>query len=206
VQYRETDFNFVSRLMEQYGMFYFFEHEKDKHTLVLANSPMAHPPCPGQPKVRCDFTTQAVLDEDIIHRWQMEQELRPGKYTFTDYNFETPSMNLAVNVHSTVHVGGNGKFEVYDYPGEYLKRAEGEQLIRLRMQEEEAPHLVVRGASTCRALTPGYRFDLEGHYNQAMDTSYVLTEVQHAATVGANYPARGAAAGESYANHFLCIP
>jgi type VI secretion system secreted protein VgrG len=206
VQYRETDLNFVSRLMEQYGIFYFFEHEKDKHTLVLANSPTAHQPCPGQPRVRCDFTAHAVLDEDIIHQWQMEQELRPGKYTVTDYNFETPSMNLAVNVNSTVRVGGNDKFEVYDYPGEYLKKAEGEQWIRLRMEEEEAPHLVVRGASTCRAFTPGYRFDLEGHYNPAMDTTYVLTEVQHTATVGANYPARGAAAGESYANHFLCIP
>jgi type VI secretion system secreted protein VgrG len=206
VQYRETDLNFVSRLMEQYGIFYFFEHEKDKHTLVLANSPTAHQPCPGQPKARCDFTAHAVLDEDIIHRWQMEQELRPGKYALTDYNFETPSTSLAVNVTSTVNVGGNSKFEVYDYPGEYLKKAEGDHLSKLRMEEEEAPHLVVNGASTCRAFTPGYRFDLEGHYNQTMDTAYVLTEVQHAATVGANYPARGAAAGESYSNHFLCIP
>ena len=206
VQYRETDFNFVSRLMEQYGIFYFFEHEKDKHTLVLANSTTAHQPCPGQPKARCDFTANALLEEDIIHSCQMEQELRPGKYALTDYNFETPSTSLAAQVNSTVTIGGNGKFEVYDYPGEYLKKSQGEQLIKLRMEEEEAPHLVVSGASTCRAFTPGYRFDLEGHYNQAMDTSYVLTEVQHAATVGANYPARGAEAGESYSNHFTCIP
>jgi type VI secretion system secreted protein VgrG len=147
-----------------------------------------------------------VLEEDIIHRWQMEQELRPGKYALTDYNFETPSTSLAANVNSTVNIGGNGKFEVYDYPGEYLKKAEGDQLVKLRMEEEEAPHLVVSGSSTCRAFTPGYRFDLEGHYNQAMDASYVLTAVQHAATVGANYPARGAEVGESYSNHFTCMP
>src|SRR5437867_3999028 len=75
VQYRETDFNFVSRLMEEYGIFYFFEHEEKKHTLVLANSPSVHQPCPGQPKARCDFTPGAALEEDIITGWQMEQEL-----------------------------------------------------------------------------------------------------------------------------------
>src|SRR5215813_7942699 len=64
VQYRETDFNFVSRLMEEYGIFYFFEHEEKKHTLVLANSPTAHQPCPGQPKAHCDFTAGAMLEED----------------------------------------------------------------------------------------------------------------------------------------------
>src|SRR6266566_3080886 len=60
VQYRETDFNFVSRLMEQYGIFYFFEHEEDKHTLVLANSPSAHKPCPEQPEARCNFAPGAL--------------------------------------------------------------------------------------------------------------------------------------------------
>ena len=84
----------------------------------------------------------------------MEQELRPGKYALTDYNFETPSTSLAVNVASTVNVGGNGKYEVYDYPGEYLKKAQGEQLAKIRMEEEEAPHVVVSGSGTCRAFTP----------------------------------------------------
>lgn len=122
VQYRETDFNFVSRLMEQYGIFYFFEHEEDKHTLVLANSSTVHQPCPGQAKVRCDFAAGVTSEEDSITDWQMEQELRPGKYALADYNFETPSTSLGVNVTSTINVGSNGKYEVYDYPGEYLKR------------------------------------------------------------------------------------
>src|SRR6266542_4200110 len=134
VQYRETDFNFVSRLMEQYGIFYFFEHEEGKHTLVLANSAAAHRPCPEQPQARYEYSAGALLDDDVITTWQMEQELRPGKYALTDYNFETPSTSLAANIASTVHVGSNGKFEIYDYPGEYLKRAQGEQLVKLRME------------------------------------------------------------------------
>ena len=125
--------------MEQYGIFYFFEHEKDKHTLVLANSATAHQPCPGHRRPAVITRAGALLEEDIVTGWQMEQELRPGKYALTDYNFETPSTSLAVNVASTVNVGSNGKYEIYDYPGEYLKKAQGEQLVKLRMEEEEAP-------------------------------------------------------------------
>src|SRR5262245_43003794 len=207
VQYRESDFNFVSRLMEQYGIFYFFEHEEKKHTLVLANSPRVHQPCPGQPRARCDFSTGAMLEEDIIADWEMEQELRPGKYALADYNFETPSTSLAVNVASTINVGGNGKYEVYDYPGEYLNKSEGERLVKLRMEEEEAFHVVVRGSSRCRAFTPGYRFDLVGHSAPKMDKSYVLTDVQHAASLGDSYAeGSGVDGAASYSNHFTCIP
>jgi type VI secretion system secreted protein VgrG len=193
--------------MEQYGIFYFFEHEEEKHTLVLANSPTVHKPCPGQAKVRCDFAAGITLEEDIITDWQMEQELRPGKYALADYNFETPSTSLAVNVASTINVGGNGKYEVYDYPGEYLKKAQGEHLAKLRMEEEEAPHVVASGSGTCRAFTPGYKFDLAGHSPQ-MDKCYVLIEVQHMASVGESYSdfnSRGDTE-ESYSNHFTCMP
>src|SRR5919198_2545377 len=207
VQYRETDFNFVSRLMEQYGIFYFFEHEEKKHTLVLANSPNAHRPCPGQEKARCEQLVGAVDEEDVVTSCSMEQELRPGKYALTDYNFETPSTSLAVNVASTVTVGGNGKYEVYDYPGEYLKKGQGERLVKLRMEEEEAPHVVASGAGTCRAFTPGYRFDLVGHYAPKMDKCYVLTDVQHVASLGDSYAeGRGGNGAASYSNHFTCIP
>lgn len=205
VQYRETDFNFVSRLMEQYGIFYFFEHTKDKHTLVLADSPTAHVSCPEQASARYNYTGGTALEEDVISTWEMEQGLRSGKYALTDYNFETPSTSLLANVSSTVHVGGNGNYEMYDYPGEYLKKAQGEQVVKLRMEEEEAPHMIASGTSTCRVFIPGYRFDLKEHPFQAMNKTYVLTEVQHVATVGGNYP-QGAADEESYSNHFTCIP
>jgi type VI secretion system secreted protein VgrG len=207
VQYRETDFNFVSRLMEQYGIFYFFEHTKDKHTLVLANSATVHKPCPGQAKARCEHLAGTSEEEDVITSWHMEQELRPGKYALTDYNFETPSTSLAVNVSSTVNGDGSGKFEIYDYPGEYLKKAQGEKLVKIRMEEEEAPHISVNGASTCRAFTTGARFDLLEHFHNGMNKSYVLTEVQHVASARESFASGVASsAGTSYSNHFTCIP
>jgi type VI secretion system secreted protein VgrG len=207
VQYRETDFNFVSRLMEQYGIFYFFKHEKSKHTLVLGDSKSVHQPCPGQAKAKYEHAASAFQKEDQITNWHIEQQLGPGKYALSDYNFETPSTSLAVNVPSTVNVGGNGKYEIFDYPGEYTKKAQGESLAKIRMEEEETPNLIVTGASNCRAFCSGHRFDLAEHYRQDMNKSYLLTEVHHVASVGGSYTdGVGGDASSSYSNRFVCIP
>lgn len=206
VQYRETDFNFVSRLMEQYGIFYFFEHKNGKHTMVLADSASAHQPCPKQATAHYGLFSGNLSAEDVISGWQMEQELRTGKYSLNDYNFETPSANLMANEPTLVSVGGNSKYEIYDYPGEYLKAAQGKTLAGIRMQEEETGHLVVTGSSVCRAFTSGYKFTLADHYRKDMNVAYVLTEVQHVASVGSSYSMGDAGTGEHYSNHFTCIP
>jgi len=206
VQYRETDFNFVSRLMEQYGIFYFFEHENGKHTLVLADSESVHQSCPEQATAHYNLTVGGLDADDVITGWHMEQELRTGKYSLTDYNFETPSANLMTNEPTVVNVGGNSAFEIYDYPGEYLNKSQGKNLAAIRMQEEEADHLVVSGSSVCRAFTTGYKFDLQDHYRDDMNASYILTEVQHIASVEGSYTVGDEATGEHYSNHFNCMP
>src|SRR5882672_4743229 len=205
VQYRETAFNFVSRLMEQEGIYYFFEHEKDKHTLVLADRPNAHKPCPGQPKGRLDYTPGGVLKEDIVHDWQLEQELRTGKYSLKDYNFETPSTDLGVKEPSIINIDGNSRYEIYDYPGEYMGKSEGETIAKTRMQEEETTHLLATGSSNCRGFVAGFRFDLEGHSRKDMNKAFVLTEVHHSASVGESYYDESTKGGEQYSNHFACI-
>jgi type VI secretion system secreted protein VgrG len=202
VQYRETDFNFVSRLMEEEGIFYFFEHEDGKHTLILANDPAAHKCCPNQPSARCALTPGSWQDEDVILEWRQEQEVRPGSYAVTDYNFETPSSSLAATV------AGKNTYEIYDYPGEYRKRAEGDSLAHIRLQEQEMPRIVARGSSDCRAFTTGFRFDLTNHYRSDLNQSYVLTAISHVATQGGDYTS-GPTAGDSqfsYSNSFECIP
>jgi type VI secretion system secreted protein VgrG len=205
VQYRETDFNFISRLMEQNGIFYFFQHEKGKHTMVIADSPGIHEPCPGQESVGYNVANDGLDADDIIHSWNLEQELRTGKYTLTDYNFTTPSTSLLASEPTIVSVGGNAGFEIFDYPGEYAVRGDGTNFAKLRMQEEEAGHLVAHGASVCRAFTTGYKFDLTDHYQESMNSSYVLTEIQHIASVGGTYSKSSGGSG-SYSNHFACIP
>jgi len=207
VQYRETDFNFISRLMEQNGIFYFFEHEMGKHTMVIADSSSVHEPCPGQESAGINLVGGGLDTDDGINSWNIEQELKSGKYTLTDYNFKTPSASLLASEPTIDAVGGNSNFELFDYPGEYTTRGDGTTFAKLRMQEEEAGHLVAHGSSVCRAFTTGYKFDLTDHYQESMNASYVLTEIQHIASVGGGYSSSGSGGGtDTYSNHFTCIP
>lgn len=207
VQYRETDYNFVARLMEQYGIFYFFEHEKEKHTLVLTDNPDAHQPCPEQPKAKWNPQGSKSLTEDVVSTLEVEKIFRPGKYSLTDYNFETPSTSLLSEIDTTITVGGNTKYEVYDYPGEYEKKAQGKTLVKLRMEEQEVKHLSVTGTSSCRAFATGYRFDFEDYSRADLNQAYVLTAVSHSATVGDTYTTGKSSDGSSaYTNAFVCIP
>lgn len=201
VQYRETHFNFVSRLMERFGIFYFFQHEQGKHTMILGDSNSVFG---SLGNVKCGLTQGAVEDEDLITAWNSEQELRTGKYTLTDYNFTTPSTSLLATEATVDTVGPNASYEIFDYPGDYLTVGDGDSVTELRMQEEEASHLVATGASGCRAFTSGLQFTLQGHYRSDQNTAYVLSEVQHAASVGQAY--YGGDSGSHYSNHFTCAP
>lgn len=208
VQYRETDFNFVSRLMEQYGIFYFFEHEEKKHTVVLSDDLSAHQPCPEQSKVSWNPHGSDNLDEDVITSLQWEETFRFGKYAVTDYNFETPSTSLRSEVKTQIDVGGNDKYEIYDYPGEYGKKAEGDGIAKIRMQEEEAQYKLISGSGGARVFTTGYKFTLQDYVRKDVNGDYVLTQVQHVASVGNAYTAGAAGGGNEsdYSNSFICIP
>ncbi len=202
VQYRETDFNFASRLMEEEGIFYYFEHEEDKHTLILANSPNDFKPCPLQAKVSYKSIAGQDRDDDVITDFVMSQEVRPGGYAIKDFNFEQPKSDLTTKVEGK----GAANFEIYDYPGEFKTRSEGERLVGIRVQEEETPQIVINGSSTCRGLVSGYRFELQDHYRRDFNKSYVLTSVYHSADNNEAY--RSDDAGEAamdYYNTFQCV-
>lgn len=206
VQYNESDFVFVSRLMEEHGIFYFFQHEQSGHTLVLADQSSAHKPCPGQSEARYQRTTGGALEDDVVNSWETRREFRSGKFTLTDYNFETPSSSLLVSDPTTVRVADNDKYELYSYPGDYQKKADGDTLARVRMQAEEVNSVVAAGGSTCRAFASGYRFSLTEHFESAVNGDWVLTEVSHNASVGLFARDSAAQSGDHYSNRFTCIP
>jgi type VI secretion system secreted protein VgrG len=200
VQYRETAFNFVSRLMEQEGIFYFFQHEDGKHTLVLADQNSAFEECPESPV----SYTEGTKTLNHISSWDHQFVFSSGRWAQTDYNFETPSTNLLTTTETLVEVPGVRGFEVFDYPGDYQVKANGAALTRVRMEEEEVGFEVATGASTCGTFSPGGKFRLSGHEaNGAAGKEYVLTAVQHSAK-DASYD-NTAGAGE-YSNTFSCIP
>lgn len=208
VQYRETDFNFVSRLMEQNGIFYYFEHDSGKHTLVMGDSPSVYKDCPIQSKFSYQETSGPLgvpSNNDVVTQWRVDQTMRSGKYTLTDFNFKTPSTSLLSNSASMIEVGGNSNYEIFDYPGFYDNNSDGDQVSKTRMEEEEAPYAVISGGGSCRPFIPGFRFKLDGHYRTDLNGTYVLTELHHVGTLGDSY-ASGDLSGISYSNRFVCIP
>jgi len=205
VQYRETSFNFVSRLMEECGIFYYFDHTtQGKHTMVLADQSNNLPPCPGSP-VSYDVQVGGLIDPEVIDNWHVGQEVRTGKYTVTDYNFTTPSTSLLANDPTVVDLSASQPLELYDYPGLHTTKDQGDTVAKVRMQEEEAGYMVISGSGNCRGLMSGYSFELKNHYRSDQNTNYVVTEVRHFGSAGDSYTA-GATGSETYSNHFTCIP
>jgi type VI secretion system secreted protein VgrG len=201
VQYRETDLNFVSRLMEQEGIFYFFRHEDGKHTLVLADQKSAYQDCPEKEVEG----SKGPLVTGQVTGWEHRYEFRSGKWAQTDYNFETPSTSLMTNTRTVVQLPGNDKFEVYDYPGVYLKKADGDAATKVRMEEEETSYEVVSGASTCATFTPGGKFKLKTFSSSAEEgKSYAITAITHFASESSYAPAE--LKSQDYGNRFECVP
>ncbi|HUG96865.1 MAG TPA: type VI secretion system tip protein TssI/VgrG, partial [Nitrososphaera sp.] len=174
VQYRESDLNFVSRLMEEEGIFYFFKHTKSGHELVLADSAEACEACEHQSEVR--FAPEGGVDErekDVVLSWNSQQEIHPGKHVLRDYHFQMPGKLLEVNETTKKAVGESSKLEVYDYPGEYALRfnkpderlgdveKEGQALIKPRIEAEDAAVPETAGTSTVRTFVTGATFKLQ---------------------------------------------
>jgi len=203
VQYRETTFNFVSRLMEEFGIFYYFDHSTPgKHVMVMKDQSNALSPCLGSPM---SYTQVGGLsDPQVIENWNASQEVRTAKYTLTDYNFKTPSVNLGANNPSLVNVG-NDQLELYDYPGPHTTIDEGSAAAKLRMEEEEASIKVISAAGNCRGMMSGYAFELQNHYRADQNKKYVVTEVRHFVSAGQTYTA-DTTTGETYSNTLTCIP
>ncbi len=189
VQYQESAFDFISRLMEEDGIFYFFEHEDGKHTLVLADASSANVACPNLASVRFHPTLGSQHEFDVIYRWSLEQQAVPKTYSVDDYNFETPSADLLAT-----KAGSDGRMEVYEYPGGYTAKSGGDGIAAIRLQELQHPALTVRGDSYCRAFVAGCKFTMTRHFRADMNTDYVLRRVAHAAT------------HEGYSNSFEAYP
>jgi type VI secretion system secreted protein VgrG len=202
VQYRETDFDFVSRLMEQYGLYYFFQHADGKHTMVIANTPSAYQPCRPEGVQFQRPTGGSPAPSQVVTEFSRAREIRASTWSMNDYNFMTPNASLAVTAGGAVP---DGKLEVYDYPGEYLSKPAGETVVRIRMEEEETLRSVARGASGCPQFVAGGRFKISGNSRPELDDSYVLTSVSHSATEP-GYGMPGGSTGFTYDNSFSCIP
>ncbi len=213
VQYRETDFDFLSRLMESEGIYYYFEHTNGKHVMVLADATSQYKPMPNLASMKYSPVTGLEATEDTIRSWRMEEEMHPGKWTYRDFHHEAPTNPFESSDPSTDVASEGQKFEVYDYPGGYAKkfnkvgssgkvRPEGDALARVGIEKEETFHTVASGTSNVRAMTIGYKFDVQGGFAAG---SYLLTEARHDANQLPSYVGMPVARNP-YKNSFRAIP
>lgn len=175
VQYRETDLNFISRLCEEEGIFYFFEHAKDKHVLVFGDSTTAYQTIEGEEEVTYNPAIGMVPGGEFVYEFIFSQKVFSGKMTRKDFNFEKPTLDLTTREEDKSYQ----KLEVYDYPGRYVEENRGKNLTKVRLEESMTFKEKAEAKSHCIRLIPGFKFKLKDHERQSLNQEYLLTEVRH---------------------------
>jgi type VI secretion system secreted protein VgrG len=204
VQYRETDFNFVSRLMEQEGIYYYFKHAEGRATMVLADSYSAHETLKGYaqiPFIQADRIMRT--DQERITEWQLTREIQPGAYVLKDFDFKKPSTDLKVN-YKIKRKHERAAYEVFDFPGEYLEIADGDHYVQARLEELQSDFEVGHGAANARVLSVGRLFKLTGQTRQDQNAEYLVVKTD-LDIEGGEYEAMGDAGAGSFSCRFAAI-
>jgi len=179
VQYRETDFNFVSRLMQQEGIYYYFTHENGKHTLVLADNPGSHSTFSGYDQVPYyPPDVQEFRERDHIYEWTVEKQVQSGAYALNDFDFMAPRKNLRT-LASTPKDHAMADLPMYDYPGDYTEASDGNAYSAVRLQELLAQHEILRGQGIARGLAVGYLFSLTHYGREDQNRKYLIVSAVH---------------------------
>lgn len=178
VQYRESDFDFVSRLMEQEGIYYYFSHANNKHELHFSDSSSAHSAASNYATVPFYPPDPARMREvEHIFEWSVSLEVQTGVYVLNDFNFELPKADLSAT--SKIQRKHDlSKFEVFDYPGEYVKANEGTSYSQRRIEEQQARFERARGKSNALGLCTGSLFTLNGHQRNDQNAEHLLVATQ----------------------------
>ncbi|MCH7704889.1 MAG: type VI secretion system tip protein VgrG [Planctomycetes bacterium] len=175
VQYRETDYNFICRLMEEEGIWWYFEQAPEHHTFVAGDKSGAYKDIDDDPKLPYHPPTGLNIETEHVFRYRMGQCVRPGAVSLTDFNFEDPKLNLEAKSDA----GRDTDLEFYDYPGEYGTQADGAALAQLRAEEFESGRIHGVGQSNSYRLGPGRTFELTEHPCESFNRQYLITSVLH---------------------------
>jgi type VI secretion system secreted protein VgrG len=234
-QYRESDFQFVSRLMEEEGVYYFFQHGDGTHKMVISNTPSGHPDIPGAASVIYDEVRGGNRPEERIYSWKKSQEVRSGKVTLWDHCFEMPDQHLDADksAQDSVQVGNDtmklklavsSNLELYDYPGGYAQRFDGvtpgggdsasnlqhifednKRTVEIRMQADTAQEMRFSAESNVRNIAAGYKFELIRHFSDSTPGKAYVVLTAHHS---GSHPLGTERNPESfqYSNQFSSIP
>jgi type VI secretion system secreted protein VgrG len=195
VQYRETDLNFLSRLLEDSGIFYFFRHEDDKHVMVLADDPSVHRAVAPYAEVKYREATGARGNLETIDSWWVENQVQPGTYSTTDFNFLEPATRLLKSAtQSRSYVRSDS--EMFDFPASpaVLEADAVESLAKVRLEEVQSAYERFHGGgSSCAGLRTGAKFKLTQHPDTDLQREYAIVAAEH--LIVSNQYASGGGAG-----------
>ena len=203
VQYRESDLNFIARLMEDEGILYFFEHTEEGSQLVITDDPSRHPALPLADNILYHTKEGGVADEEHIHSVKWSENLTTNKVTLRDYDFKQPTLPRMEKAASAVQ---SIEFEQYDYPGLYEQPDNtGALRTQVRLDGLQASRRSIEGKTAIRRLQPGYQFTLTDHPSERFNRRYVITRVTQQGDSPQNLEAHGGGDGHYHAT-FVAIP
>ena len=206
VQYRETDWNFVSRLLEEEGFFFFFQHTASSHELVISNDPLVHEEIPGEATLHMGAPPEDSESRERIFKMSYAEQVVPGKVALRDYNFQMPQVDFSTEAEGDSEQA-EAELEVYDYPGIYDAPEAGRGLSQVRQQEHEVKRRGGNGSSDCARFIPGYTFTLSGHHQSSLNgQQYLLTSVMNEGATLTDLDEGRVSAVCNYANTFSYIP
>ena len=178
VQYRETDLNFVQRLLEHEGIWFWFDHAAGEHTLVLTDDIGLASPYPGYATIPFYPHDHTVPDKDHLHGWAAGGNVQSGKYSARDYNFVMPSADLTTQRKQPAS-HPHASYDIFDYPGSYPTLGEGDPYARVRLEELQSGHKRSHGQGRARGLAPGRLFTLEKHAVAPYNREYLVVAAEY---------------------------
>jgi len=206
VQYRESDWNFISRLLEEEGIPYFFQHEEDVTKLVMTNAPATDRKISGDDAILYREHGFGTAGAEHVRGFRFLRQLRAGSYMLQDFDFKQPSLNLG-STSEQAELEREPSLRMYDYPGEYVDPEVGRTRAKVRLEEQRAIRQIGSGEGGCSRFEAGYVFALEEHPFDDLNGRYLLTRVQHhGRQPQAMEEDAGRATGPTYENSFDCIP
>src|SRR5262245_41020159 len=205
VQYRETDFNFVTRLLEHEGIYFYTRHTDGHNTIVLTDSTSKHTTTPGYEKVSYIAPEDLVRPElEHIGSWDFSRDIQPGVYVHDDYDLERPSVELRTRKTLT-RTYSPSDYEIYDYPGHYIQKPDGEQYAHVRIDEFGTLFETVQGASNSKGIEVGALFTLEDFPREDQNREYLIVGASYDLQFG-DYEALPQGGGTEYRRSFVAMP
>jgi type VI secretion system secreted protein VgrG len=179
VQYRETHLAFVSRLMEQHGIYYFFKHTSDKHTLWLADGKSSHEPVPGHASTPfVPLAGDDRRDREHIYHWSSERRFRTRTFKLNDYDFKSPGKNLLVDKQDSEKYAKK-EIKYYDHPGKYKEENDGKLYVKVQLEADQALDHRRHATGDAASLFPGGLTKLEQHSRNSENEEYLVVRSQH---------------------------